>query len=120
MKRWMTTGWVVALVLLFPVGMGHAGEFQGTIYYTTFAGGVNVNSVHFTYDDTTHTVALSNMTGIAAAPGADGIIFSPNGNLLVGGQGTGFVYEYTTGGTLVTAANAGTASFDLALDPSGK
>lgn len=97
-----------------------ADTFSGTLYYTNYTGGVNVNSVNYSYDDSTHTANLSGQTGIVAANGADGIIFSNNGHLLVGGQGDPFVHEYTTSGSFVADHYAGSASYHLALDPNGQ
>src|SRR5215471_6489027 len=72
--------------------------FTGTLYYTNFNGGPNVNKLSYTYNGTTHSLMLGAPTNIASANGADGIIFAPNGDLLVGGQGNPVVHEYTTAG----------------------
>jgi len=101
-----------------------AQMFNGTLYYTTFTGGQNVHSVTYSYNQTTQSLTLGLANNIASLPGADGIIFAPNGNLLVGGQGTGFVFEITKTGGFVAQAPPGSPgqdqnSFHLALDPSG-
>jgi WD40 repeat protein len=75
-------------------------------------------------DQTTQSLTLGAATNITSTPGADGIIFDPAGKLLIGGQGTGQVYEVnpTTGAfTGVTPGSTGQnqSSFHLALDPSG-
>jgi hypothetical protein len=68
--------------------------FNGTLYYTNFqGGGDNVNKVTYSYDQTTQSLTMGTATGIAQTPGADGIVFDPQGNLLIGGQGTGQVYQ---------------------------
>jgi hypothetical protein len=60
---------------------------------------------------------LSNITNIASTNGADGIIFSTNGNLLVGGQNSGLVHEVTTAGAIPNSRPTGTGqSFHLALN----
>lgn len=113
---------VAALLLVSTAAF--ADSFAGTLYYTTYAGGQNVHNVSYSYDSITQQLMLGSGNDIAALPGADGIIFAPNGNLLVGGQGTGFVYEIKTDGTFVGQAQPGSpgqdqSSFHLALDPSG-
>jgi hypothetical protein len=97
-----------------------AASFTGTLYYTRSAGTPNVDSVSFSYNDVTKTLNLGAPTGVATTPGADGIIFAPNGNLLVGGQGTNSIYQVnpTTGN--FTSAAVGTNTFHEALDPSGQ
>lgn len=102
----------------------NAEVFNGTLYFTTFAGGQNVHSITYSYNQTTQSLTLGSIKNIASLPGADGIIRAPNGNLLVGGQSSGFVYELTTLGALVAQAPPGSpgqdqSSFHLALDPSG-
>lgn len=103
----------------------HADQlFNGTLYYTNFTGGQNVNKITYSYDQTTQALTLGTATNIASTPGADGIIFAPNGDLLVGGQGSGAVYQVnpTTGAfTGVAPGSPGSDqnSFHLAMDPSG-
>jgi uncharacterized repeat protein (TIGR01451 family) len=103
----------------------------GTLYFTRFCaqGGTatcgtspgmgtnNVGKVDFTFDGTTFTLATP--SGIASTGGADGIIFAPNGHLLVAGQQNKDVYEITTGGTLVTTKSAAVISDHLTITPDG-
>lgn len=89
-----------------------ADPVSGTLYYTTFAGGTNVHKVDYNYNGATFT--LSNNTGIATTSGADGLLFAPNGNLLVAGQGFNLT-EITPAGAFVNAVNPGNPSFHLAL-----
>jgi len=110
---------VLVAVMLLSAGQAWADVFTGTLFYTDFTGGQNVNKVSYSYDSTTHALTLGAPTNIASANGADGIIFAPNGDLLVGGQGNPVVHEYTPTGTFVADGSANTASFHLALDPSG-
>lgn len=98
-------------------GSAYAESVSGTLYYTLFSGGQNVNSVDYSYDGTNFT--LNNQHAIASTPGADGIIFAPNGDLLVGGQGTNAIYQVTPGGSLAATGALPESSFHLALDPSG-
>jgi len=105
---------------------GQAGTiFSGTLYYTNFqGGGDNVNKFAYSYDQAAQSLTLGPVVGIAATPGADGIIFDPAGNLLIGGQGTGKVYEVNPSTGTFTSVTPGSTgadqnSFHLALDPSG-
>lgn len=98
--------------------------FNGVLFYTNFTGGQNVNKVSYSYDQTTMTLTMGAATNIASTPGADGIIFDPAGNLLIGGQGAGQVYEVNPNNGTFTGVVPGTtgqdqANFHLALDPSG-
>jgi hypothetical protein len=108
------TGKLGSMVLLLSCGFASlwADPAQGTLFYTTFSGGVNVHSVNYDYNGTTFT--LSGNTGLASTLGADGILFAPDGNLLVAGQGNNLT-EVTTGGTIVKTVVPGTGSFHLAL-----
>ena len=107
-------------ILLFLGGQVSAAVFTGTVYYTYFTGGQNVWSVGYSYDEATQAFSLNTPQNIASTNGADGIIFAPNGNLLIGGQGSGNVYEVNRAtGAVVNTQNTGTPSFHLTLDPGG-
>jgi len=101
-------------------GQVSATTFTGTVYYTYFTGGQNVWRVGYSYNDATNAFALNTPQNVATTNGADGIIFAPNGNLLVGGQGSGNVYEVNPAtGAVVHTQNTGTASYHLTLAPNG-
>jgi len=56
-------------------------------------------------------------TGIAATPGADGLVFNPNnGFLLVGGQGNSIAQVNPANGSFTTAA-PGVNAYELTVDP---
>lgn len=93
--------------------------FNGVLFYTNFTGGENVNKVSYSYDQTTMTLTMGSATNIASTPGADGIIFDPAGNLLVGGQGANEVFQVNPNTGTFTSASLPTNSYHLALDPSG-
>jgi hypothetical protein len=93
-----------------------ANPTTGNLFYTTFSGGINVHEVTYLCHGSTFT--LSNNINIATTLGADGILFAPDGNLIVAGQNNNAVTEVTTGGTIVSGAlTAGVGSFHLALTP---
>ena len=113
-------GIFAGLVLILVCGQVSATVFTGTVYYTYFTGGQNVWRVGYSYNDVTKAFALNTPQNIASTNGADGIIFAPNGNLLIGGQGSGNVYEVNPAtGAVVNTQNTGTPSFHLTLDPNG-
>jgi hypothetical protein len=101
------------------VGQSRADMLHGTVYYTHYDGGENVWSVDYSYNTVSHALSFTNNTGIAAVNGADGIIFSTNGNLLIGGQTFNQVHEITTAGAPVVDVSAVNNSYHLALHPSG-
>ena len=105
----------VALILACSC-MVWADPVSGTLFYTTFQGGNNVHKVDFNYDGTTFT--LGPRIDIAATNGADGLLFAPDGNLLVAGQGFNLT-EVSTGGAIVKTVNPGNPSFHLALNGDG-
>jgi hypothetical protein len=105
-----------ALASLLGVGLAQADAVKGDLFFTTFNGGNNVHKVAFNYDGTTFT--LGSVANLAATPGADGIIFAPDGDLLVGGQGPRVHKVNPTSGTFTTV-NPGNNAFHLSLDPSG-
>lgn len=106
--------------------------YQGIMYYTRFVtptypssnyGGsgdpVNVKSVTFQYTGT--NFSLSAPTDVSTVPAADGIAFTPSGDLLVGGQFSGNVYDVDPAtGQLLSTTSAGTpAAFMIGLSPDG-
>jgi len=116
-------GLVVAAAALLGVSpLAQADPVMTTLFYTTFAGGQNVHKVDVSFDGTSLT--LTNNTPIAATIGADGIVFLPDGNLAIGGQGgnaSAPVHEVTTGGVIVNSVAGGSpgGAYHLSLDPSG-
>ena len=98
----------------------HATAFTGTLYYTVYSGGQNVWDIQYSYDDTSHAFSLASPDNIASIAGADGIVFAPNGNLVIGGQNTGNVYELNPNtGAVINSQATGTSNYHLTLDPSG-
>jgi len=94
------------------VPIASAAAISGSIFFTTFSGGENVWRDTFNFNGTTFT--LGSPTGVAATNGADGLLFAPDGNLLVAGQGNNLT-EVTTGGTIARTVAPGSSSFHLAL-----
>lgn len=91
-----------------------ADPVSGTLYYTTFAGAPQVHQVNYNFNGI--TFSLTGNTDIGSTIGADGLLFAPDGNLLVGGQGNGVVNEIPKTGPVPIAVQAtGTGSYHLAL-----
>jgi hypothetical protein len=89
--------------------------FDGTAYFTAFAN-QSVDSVSYQYDQTTHSFTVGTPTLITPLPGADGLLFAPNGqNILVGGQAAN-VYNVAPGGTFTTQPIPGPGSYHLAIN----
>ncbi len=109
---------LVLFALLLSGSTAAATQFQGTVYYTRFAGQPNVTSLGFTYDDGTHALTYGTQHDIASLNGADGIMFAPNGNLLVTSNATSLIYrlDTATGQTLqsVSTGTPGFADFHMA------
>jgi streptogramin lyase len=108
------------VVFLGGVAQAHAGPIQGTMFYTTFSGGVNIHKVDYNYNGT-NSFTLSNNTGLASTPGADGVVFTSDGFLAVGGQGpTVFRVNPTTGAfTSQNTGAGGLNAFHMSVAPNG-
>jgi hypothetical protein len=107
----------IACLLGLATTFAWADGVDTTLYWTEF-NAHNVNSSSFHYDGVS-TVTYGATNHIVTTPGADGIIFAPDGDLLIGGQGNA-VYKVNIAAQTFTGVNAGGASaFHLSLDPSG-
>ncbi len=117
-NQWsMTLALCGLMAAALPAG---ATVWNGTLYYTNYTGGQNVWDVNYSYNDTTQTFSVGTAHNIASTNGADGIVFAPNGNLLIGGQTSGNVYELNpTTGALLNTQNTGTANYHLTVNPNG-
>jgi hypothetical protein len=110
-----------AVLLAAVAAPARATSFKGTVYYTVYTDGDNVNKVSYSYDDTTKKLTLGTGVNIARTPGADGIIFAPNGNLLIGGQSSGADYMVDpTTGAYTSASTDRLESYHMSLAPDGK
>ncbi len=104
---------------------GPATPTSGILFYTSYTGTPSVAKVGYNYDPSGSGFTLgASSTIVNLGAGADGIMFAPNGTLLVGGQHAYEVFQYTKSGTLITSAYTDSvshtdASFHLAMDPTG-
>jgi hypothetical protein len=114
----------LALVLGGAAGQARADTFNGTLYFTTFAGSNfdRLHSVDYSYNTTGNVFTLSAVRNITTdAPiGADGLIFAPDGKtLLIGGQAPVINHVDPSNGHVIQSLGTGGVSvFHLALDPS--
>lgn len=113
-------GGIVALAGAGPdsaVPQGSATA-SGRLYFTTFHP-PTVDAVDFSYR--AKRLRLSKPSVVAHLPGADGVLFGPDGHLLVGGVHTGNVFSIDPTSGAVTAMPAGIpASMHLTLSPDGR
>jgi hypothetical protein len=111
----------------------HADSITTNLFYTTSAGPPNNVSkavVTLSQDcvfDCPTRLTIGSITPLASLDGADGIIFAPDGNLLIGGQSVGFgggtnparVHEITANGFLVGDGilPSGNGAYHLTIGP---
>jgi DNA-binding beta-propeller fold protein YncE len=120
--RRLATGVVAVAGFLSVASIGRADQFDGTLYFTRFSGTPNVESVGFHYNSGSHALTYDPQHVLASVNGADGIMFAPNGNLLVTSNSVASVYriDASTGSVLQTVSTGiGLSNFHMALDPSG-
>jgi hypothetical protein len=109
---------MAAMLLTLPLA-GMAQSTTGTIYYTQYGASPNVNKATFNYNGS-NSFTVSSQTAIANTVGADGIIFAPDGDLLVGGQNNGHVSKVNINTAAITTKNPGVqGAYHLALSPDG-
>ncbi|MBV8162519.1 MAG: hypothetical protein JO265_16495 [Acidimicrobiia bacterium] len=116
-------GAIALLTLTVPPTAGVVGAAaqtgtpaSGQLSYTTFSP-PTVKRLTFSYDGSTFT--LGSREVLAALPAADGIVFSPDGHLLVGGGTTGIFQVDPTSGAVQSARPGGPGAWHVSVDPSG-
>jgi hypothetical protein len=133
-----TSGRLVLLAAATALGalplVGRAQTVEGDLFYSTFRApnplfpigpefisDGTVNKVHFTYDGTSFSLGSpSQIHSYGTASSADGLVFAPDGDLLVGGT-DGTVHKLKTNGTVVGDSQLGVAQgFHLAISPDNK
>ena len=117
------------VISAFSASTARADAASGDLWYTTFGFPNSIGKVHYSYDGVS-TFTLSGNTVIATPTGADGILFAPDGNLIVSGQNAQSppqLHEYTTAGVFVKDVSAGNSpagvapmgSYHMALSGTG-
>ena len=110
-----------ALACAICAAGAQADPVSGTLYFTTFnpdtIGGFTGNVWSDTFNFNGSTFTLGTPTGIADTAGADGLLFLPDGNLAISGQGDDHVSEVnTTTHAIGPVVAAGTGSYHMALN----
>ena len=100
-----------------PGGHGRLRRLRHAVLHPLLCGS-NVKSVPYSCDGA--TFSLGSPAGVATTNGADGVIFAPDGDLLVGRQGDQVHKVDPTNGHVTTVSAGGTQSYHLALDISGQ
>jgi hypothetical protein len=115
---------LVAVATLFSLagcggGAGACGSSvtSGDLYFTRYSGAPNLQKVHFDYSSGKFTLAKP--TAVATLNGVDGVVFAPDGDLLVGGQGD-TVHKVHIASGKSTDVRAGASAYHLSLDPGRK
>lgn len=110
---------VAALLSLAGCGGGGCGSSitSGDLYFTRYSGTPNLEKVHFDYNN--GKFSLAKPAAVATLHGVDGVLFAPDGDLLVGGQGDVVHKVHIANGKSVDV-RAGASAYHLSLDPSGK
>lgn len=122
----------LAAMVVVRAAAGAGTATSGDLYFDNFqvrnplSGHVYddaaVQKVHFSFDGASNfTLATPTLVAdLGKSANADGLIFAPNGNLLIGGSTTGKIEQITTSGTVVGFVNvAGTNPYHLTLSPNG-
>jgi hypothetical protein len=110
---------LAGLAALSLAGPARADMITGTMFYTTFSGAERVHKVTYTYDTSGATFALTNNTDIAALPGSDGLVFTSDGFLAVGGQGSTVYRVNPSNGSFTSQSTNGPAAFHMSVAPNG-
>jgi hypothetical protein len=126
-----------ALALAAVTSASWAQPVTLDVYYTRFrtglpAGEKNVKRANVTYDKTTHVLTINNKFDIARTeaidpsnpptviPGADGIAFHPDGDLLIGGEVTGRMFKVNRNTGVYTSVDVGQIdAFHVKVNPNG-
>jgi hypothetical protein len=97
-----------------------AADVSGELYFTIYKKDKDnlndINKVSFTYDGSNLT--LGAIVPVAQTDGADGLIFAPDSQLLVGGQSEKIYKVNAQTQTVATHTTGGIDAYHMALDPS--
>ena len=108
----------VAGLLLAALTVPAAAQTGDRLYYTTFDP-PRVKSVPFTLSGSSLQVGDAEV--IAEPPGADGIVFAPDGSLMVGGAASGRIFRIDPDtGQMESVEAGGGVAYHVSVDPNGR
>ncbi len=125
LKRTLLHGTAGLALGLLAVGT-QADPITVDLFYTTFGGGTNVDKANVTLNGS--TVTINTQSPVTSTPGADGLLFLPNGHLAIAGQAGGGsqaqVHEIVPPGSVANAFNPSNGNtfdgaYHLALNGNG-
>lgn len=103
---------------------------SGDLFFDTFhdslstpARDATVQKVHFAWDGAGSLVLVGQTTilDLGSSGNADGLIFAPDGTLLIGGSTSHLIERITTAGSVIgTISVGGTDPYHLSLSPDGR
>lgn len=104
-----------------PSSSAGPARWSGTLFFSTYGGcapgrSTNINKVSFTYE-VGSAFTLGTPVGIACLPGADGLIFAPDGDLLVGGRRAAVFKVNPSTGKFASVETGGIRADHIMLDP---
>ena len=112
---------VAAKILALSLGaacicVARADSTSGDLFFTQYTAH-NVNKVSYSFDGA--SLSIGPISLIQHLPGADGVVFAKDGDLLVGGQGLNLYKVKPDGSGYSTSTTPGSSIFHVSLDPSG-
>lgn len=96
----------------------YAHPVDAVIHYTRYEGVPNVKKVAVRFDG--QNLTFGQPESLASVNGADGIVFTPDGDLIVGGQGDRVHRLHPDGSGLRSVTAGGGKSFHVTMDPGGR
>lgn len=120
--RSIALGGLFLALALAPSEAARAGFTTGTLYYSTFNPDRNsrIHSVDYTYTPGgSPALTLTTRKDIADTPGSDGLVFTSDGKLAVGGQGNAVYKVNPATGSFTSHTAGGTEAFHMMVGPNG-
>ncbi len=90
---------------------------KGDLYFTIYQENPqNVNKIAFDFDGT--KLVIGEVVNVAETIGADGLIFAPDNDILVAGQGKNTIHKINLVTKTIVTMKANVGSYHMSLDPS--
>ncbi len=117
LRRCLRASCYLVVSIVGYLEIASASPFTATMYFTDFSSH-EISRIGLTYDGA-GGLTTSGQTVIATTPGADGIVFTSDGFLAIGGQGNAVYRVNPTTGAYTTQTAGGTAAFHMMVAPNG-